>query len=362
MSITALEFFSGLGGLHYGLEFAHPSSKVVAAFDINLHANACYTHNFSLKPSDTSIDRLTAAHLDKFNANCWLLSPPCQPYTQGGKSLDERDTRAEGLLRLVTLLGEVRRRPEFVFLENVPNFEKSTSRAMLVNKLDELRYEIHEFLVSPLQIGIPNDRRRYYLTARLRSSDTPSDPPTIPYIERATIHTEPRIPSKALPTPDVDVDPLSAYLEDLTEDEEAAYLIPEHFVTKRHGYRFDIVQPTSQRSACFTKAYGSHHVIGSGSFLQTRDFNKQIDPASHPAVLSLRPRFFTPTEVARLHAFPVDSSPSSSSPSNTDDSAGMERHGFSFPASITLAQKWRLLGNSLNVRVVGVLMRDVLFR
>jgi tRNA (cytosine38-C5)-methyltransferase len=161
--IVAIEFFSGIGGLHYGLMKASPNAKVVAAFDTNTHANSVYLHNFNLKPSAKGIERLTAEYLDKFKANFWLLSPPCQPYTQGGKRMDEKDPRAAGLLNLINVLYEVKNLPEFIFLENVPNFEISNSRNILVKALNLLSYDFDEFLISPLLVGIPNDRKRYYL-------------------------------------------------------------------------------------------------------------------------------------------------------------------------------------------------------
>ena len=38
MSIRALEFFSGIGGLHAALSEVRPESTVVASFDINPNA------------------------------------------------------------------------------------------------------------------------------------------------------------------------------------------------------------------------------------------------------------------------------------------------------------------------------------
>jgi tRNA (cytosine38-C5)-methyltransferase len=37
--IKAIEFFSGIGGLHYALIRSVPHASVVAAFDVNEHAN-----------------------------------------------------------------------------------------------------------------------------------------------------------------------------------------------------------------------------------------------------------------------------------------------------------------------------------
>jgi C-5 cytosine-specific DNA methylase len=79
-AIRALEFFSGIGGLHYGLRYAMPSATVLQSFDINVVANLVYKHNFGHAPSTRGIDRLDAAYIDAFKANCWLLSPPCRIY------------------------------------------------------------------------------------------------------------------------------------------------------------------------------------------------------------------------------------------------------------------------------------------
>lgn len=162
-NIRAIEFFSGIGGLHYALEIAALKAQVVAVYDINTVANAVYQANFKFKPSTKGIDRLTPKLLDSLNANCWLMSPPCQPYTAGGNRLDAMDMRASALLNLIALLPQLASLPHFIFVENVPNFELSESRRLLVTQLNQLGYTIDEFLISPISIGIPNDRRRYYL-------------------------------------------------------------------------------------------------------------------------------------------------------------------------------------------------------
>ncbi|KAJ1560882.1 C-5 cytosine-specific DNA methylase, partial [Cladochytrium tenue] len=313
-AIRAVEFFSGIGGLHYGLEdmarqlrrasvagvsaindlSALPADvaddggggtsagasgvasdallaaagdvAVVAAYDINTIANSVYAHNFGLRPSTKSIERLTAAELDtlatRHGVNAWLLSPPCQPFTVGGKQLDDADERSRGLLRLVALLeqggsdeepaprlpsslssgggstddkgtsgvdrsGGVRKVPELVFVENVPGFEGSRCRGRLVAALLRRGLECWEFLVSPMQVGLPNDRRRYYLLAHRSSS-----PRVHPLIHdlRAMVDGFPREPPQ-----------LREFLEPLADEAAAsAYAVPAEFVLKRAGFRFDM--------------------------------------------------------------------------------------------------------------------------
>ncbi|XP_042044004.1 tRNA (cytosine(38)-C(5))-methyltransferase 2-like isoform X6 [Salvia splendens] len=77
-----LEFYSGIGGLRYSLMEAGVDAVVIEAFDINDVANDVYEHNFGHRPYQGNIQTLSAANLDKYEADAWLLSPPCQPYTR----------------------------------------------------------------------------------------------------------------------------------------------------------------------------------------------------------------------------------------------------------------------------------------
>jgi hypothetical protein len=55
--LTALEFYSGIGGMRYALDAATRTNRtnrgghrVLAAFDLNPVANAVYEHNFGVRP------------------------------------------------------------------------------------------------------------------------------------------------------------------------------------------------------------------------------------------------------------------------------------------------------------------------
>lgn len=136
--------------------------------------------------------------------------------------------------------------------------------------------------------------------------------------------------------------PLCEYLEDLSGDERTQLLVRPDDIRKRTNFTFDVVQSTSKKCSTFTKAYGSHHFFGSGSFLQTEKLDDVYNGTfSNEDLIRCVPRFFSPTEIAKLHFFPVGK-------------------GFSFPEDITLKQKWRLLGNSLNVKVVQIILQNLL--
>ncbi|KAJ2823781.1 hypothetical protein GGI24_003593 [Coemansia furcata] len=362
--IVCVEFFSGIGGLHYGLQQSGRAGKVAMSFDMNENANTVYEHNFGYRPNNKAIDYLETRDIDRHKADCWLLSPPCQPYTRGGKYLDDQDDRARGLIHLLQLLPQVEHTPDYLLLENVMNFENSRSRTLLVTTLGHLGFKIDEFLVSPVQIGIPNSRLRYFLAARREWPRPPGDPcaawladckqRTDEYLLRGrdAVHTQWPGSAPALA-------PLADYI-DVAANDDPSLLVPEKHILKRKNLEFDIVRATSPLTSTFTKAYGFKHLIGSGPLLQTKKLDVVENGFKSPErLLDLGLRFFSPKEVALLHHFPYVEGGSQSAPE--DPHTGVPQYTLSFPASITQRQRLQLLGNSLNVQVVAELLKQVLF-
>lgn len=145
----------------------------------------------------------------------------------------------------------------------------------------------------------------------------------------------------------------------------------------------NFVSLESRNVNCFTKSYGGRYFKGTGSFLVTRfpewlpyveriqslccqagDLSgmESVDPEMEIVVERLKalspekcheegrkvlfgllqkmkPRYFRPEEVAKIHAFP---------------------DSFRFPEGIALKRKYALLGNSLHVTVVAYLIRFLL--
>jgi site-specific DNA-cytosine methylase len=182
--IRCLELFSGLGGMRYALRAwqnggeweddaveskreTKRSAEVARAFDVSPSANDIYRHNFGDRVATRPIEKLSPSDLDQLQANLWTMSPPCQPYTSNGRMRDAGDVRATALSHICdVLLPGVQFKPDFLLLENVRNFERSRSRDQVVAALARCGYVFQEFLVSPVVLGIPNERARYYLLAR----------------------------------------------------------------------------------------------------------------------------------------------------------------------------------------------------
>ena len=180
-SHVVLEFFSGIGGMRYAVEawveLASDSTsprtvRVAASFEISEVCNRVYAHNFGDNPRTKSIEHLDTALLDSFGADTWLMSPPCQPYTSMGKQRDAQDPRARALLHLCDVIPKLSAPPSYILLENVNHFQHSQSHGLWLEAMKSAGFLCHEFLLSPAQIGIPNERLRYYCLARRLSPNT----------------------------------------------------------------------------------------------------------------------------------------------------------------------------------------------
>ncbi|CAJ1352134.1 unnamed protein product [Effrenium voratum] len=200
-----------------------------------------YSRNFSvpyepLLPRD--IRRLQASEVE--GADLWVMSPPCQPYTRMGLQRDLADRRAAPLKRLLELLPKLRRPPEGLLLENVVGFETSASFELLSEALCRAGLEVRQFMLSPLQLGIPNRRPRIYLLAR--RSDTPCVHPLESEFPGQQRSPEPqRLETFLQPRQEID-----------TETSVPAKLLE---LLWNRGQRWEVVTAGSTSSSTFTSGY-----------------------------------------------------------------------------------------------------------
>ncbi|XP_060559579.1 tRNA (cytosine(38)-C(5))-methyltransferase-like [Ruditapes philippinarum] len=165
--IKVLELYSGIGGMHFALCESGKEFKVVMAMDVNTNANLVYRHNFpNVDINASAIETLTKQKFDSLGIDMILMSPPCQPFTRVGKQQDTKDVRTRSFLHILELLKKSDKCPSYILVENVKGFESSESRMRLIQTLTQCNYKFQEFLLTPLQFGIPNSRLRYFLIAK----------------------------------------------------------------------------------------------------------------------------------------------------------------------------------------------------
>lgn len=118
-----------------------------------------------------------------------------------------------------------------------------------------------EFLLTPLQLDIPNSRLRYYLLAKMAPLDFPTST-TSPADGHIWRHipgrddsdwVDPRDSSSPSPISSASLSSVVAPLRQfLDQDGAAIHEIPERVLSK-WGRLFDIVLPSSTRTCCFTR-------------------------------------------------------------------------------------------------------------
>ncbi|KAI5885227.1 S-adenosyl-L-methionine-dependent methyltransferase [Schizophyllum commune H4-8] len=379
MPARALEFYSGIGGLHLALERSKIAGQVACAFDWDQAAEQVYKHNFPATPvkrvrdmiphahrytdlsTQVDISTLTASSLrDLFpDIDIWLLSPACQPYTvlnPNGKGA--QDPRAQSFLHLVqVVLPDLAREgaaPRYLLVENVAGFEQSTTRQLTLSILQSMGYHCAEFLLTPLQFGIPNSRLRYYLLARrdpFPSISSKSAASVLRYIpgHGSGPWIDPRTEGPASSTVSFKTRCLQEFLDqNMAESIAAKYTIPDKVLVK-WGWLFDIVYPSDRRTCCFTRGY-TKLVERAGSILQmnedmdtTQTFEEyqeacqETNPTQALQILRpLRLRYFTPQELLCLFGF---------------NDPGLQV-AYKWPYNISEKTKYRLIGNSVNIHVV----------
>ncbi|KAL7175248.1 hypothetical protein ACSBR2_028953 [Camellia fascicularis] len=300
-----------------------------------------------------NIQTLSAADLDSYRAHAWLLSPPCQPYTRQGLQKGSADARASSFLKILDLIPETSQPPLMIFVENVVGFETSDTHRIMIEILAKADFVTQEFILSPLQFGVPYSRPRYFCLAKRKPSSFQSplvnnqllwSPSPLFENEANNIVNKSNQPQEScnqwlqacqpienfleFRNPSNQVEMGSGFLHttvvptNISESDEengsdvtavSQYFVPLSLI-ERWGNAMDIVYPDSKR-CCFTKSY-YRYVKGTGSLLATV-LPKTKDKASSLEEQCLR--YFTPREVANLHSFPRD---------------------FSFPQTISLEQRY----------------------
>ncbi|KIK16252.1 hypothetical protein PISMIDRAFT_686491 [Pisolithus microcarpus 441] len=353
--VTAIEFYSGIGGLHLALSRSQIPATVIAAYDWDPIACQVYAVNHgSNVVHKADISTLTAARLSQLQADLWLLSPACQPYTVlNPDAKGACDSRARSFLHLIDnvlpQLAAQQVHPRYMLVENVAGFQNSETRYHLVSTLERLGYNVAEFNLTPLQFGIPNSRLRYYLLAKLSRLSFPG-------YDESRLNILDCIPSQR---PELSVAPrcLNQYLDELDNESLASFKVSDR-VLEKWGRLFDIVLPSGTRSCCFTRGY-SRLVERAGSILQTSEqldtttvfdeffaAQRNGDEQAVRLLDCLRLRYFTLSELLRLFHI---TDPFTDTP-----------YDFIWPPGVSLKSKYRLIGNSVNVEVIRRLINYLL--
>lgn len=171
MSYTAIDLFSGCGGLSRGLKDA--GFKVLAAVEIDEKARETYELNHSdVHLVGTDIRNVSAAQLLR---SCGLKRgqldlmagcPPCQGFStlraRNGRAAapDARNDLIDEFSRLALAL-----RPKMVMMENVPALARYEKFIDFVERLERDGYQVVTEVLDVSCFGVPQRRKRLILSA-----------------------------------------------------------------------------------------------------------------------------------------------------------------------------------------------------
>ena len=385
--ITMIEFFSGIGGMrcaiHDALERnnekimndeccevnddeyssnrlnAHWFLQSCTAYEISLYANQFYSLNFHEPISCFRDDRRNTdgpkkKHKQKsfsiytklieqlepedvHGVDLWTMSPPCQPFTstRNAKQLDSLDERCKGfkaILALLKMIDDENKRPKWIFLENVKGFYGSDMLDQWYECLRDCGYTFEEYLLNPTQLGVPNNRSRYYMVAE-RSNRFGT-------LKNSYCTSLPQAFSPGA------VKPLSEYIiTKINKEDLKRYTIPDSVFETEWAKDLPVVSALDTITHCFTAAYGRqiHRATGSLLLMDTSDRTQSVaeNPINRSDMTIYKGKLRRFTEYELLHLF------------------GFPRH-FQFPENLSLDHRYKLIGNSVNVKVVSFLLQYLL--
>ena len=172
-----IDLFAGIGGFHRALvSLGH---ECVFACEADEQLRDLYVENFP-----HMVGKIVGDIRDKRNKSAvpdheiLCAGFPCQPFSKSGdqKGLNDR-THGTLFHEIVDIVK--RRRPEFLILENVGNFERhdqGRTWEIVRETLEELGYSVRATLhkrsggsglLSPHHLGYPHNRERFFIAARL---------------------------------------------------------------------------------------------------------------------------------------------------------------------------------------------------
>jgi len=164
--MKALDLFCGGGGSSYGLWNA--GVEIAGAVDMWETATATYKHNFpDTKVFTDRLENISPAALRRKIGHVDLIisSPECTNHTCAKGSKPRCETSKATALQLVRYAKAFE--PRWLVLENVVHMRPWSRYGELLTELENLGYHLREQVLDASEFGVPQSRRRLFITADL---------------------------------------------------------------------------------------------------------------------------------------------------------------------------------------------------
>ena len=171
MTLTFLDFFSGVGGFRHGLELA--GMKCIGFCEKDKFVRKSYEAMYDTKGEWFHDDITTIDPTRLPKADLWCAGSPCQNVSIAGKRAGLYGERSGLFFTFVELIKSQKEedKPEWVLLENVKGLLSSGGgRDYLdyLSILDESGYDLEWQVFNSKDYGVPQNRERIYTIGHLR--------------------------------------------------------------------------------------------------------------------------------------------------------------------------------------------------
>ena len=177
--VEVIDFFSGCGGTSQGFQDAGMS--IIAGIDNDVNAATTFRANFlDATFFERDIRDIEIAEVKKvISGNAPVLfsgCAPCQPFSkQNRQKKGVDDPRRSLLTEFQRFVVEIQ--PDFVVVENVPGLQRIGKNEgplrTFISALEETSYDVWSGILSALDFGVPQLRRRLVLVAARRPTRAP---------------------------------------------------------------------------------------------------------------------------------------------------------------------------------------------
>ncbi len=161
LQITALDLFSGPGGLTLGMKAA----GIVPAAGVELNRDAAATYRRHSPEVDHFCADIRDIDLVRYRGAVDVVfgGPPCQPFSLGGRRRGSTDSR-DMVPEFIRAVRETR--PRAVVMENVPGLLTKRHRAYFeaaLAAIEELGFFVSWRVLSADDYGVPQRRQRVFV-------------------------------------------------------------------------------------------------------------------------------------------------------------------------------------------------------
>ncbi|MDB9452951.1 DNA (cytosine-5-)-methyltransferase [Dolichospermum circinale] len=164
--IKFVDLFAGIGAIRLGLEQACQSlgfkSECVLTSEIKTSAIQVYQENFQQDKIWGDITTISTQQIPDFDI--LLAGFPCQPFSSAGTRQGFLDTRGTLFFEIERILKD--KSPFGFLLENVEGLvqhDDGRTLTTIVNKLEQLGYQVKYDVLNAKDFGVPQDRKRVYI-------------------------------------------------------------------------------------------------------------------------------------------------------------------------------------------------------